>query len=520
MLEELRVNSFGGISGELFFSPNLNVIIGETGTGKSLLISSIKFLMGEKFPFVTEETFVEAVLKVDGEELFVRRDFKGGRSRYFLNGMRVPQRKIYEVLSPLFFVQSQREGINLLKPSYQLKILDRFSKTEGLLEEFRGVLKDYSSKLSELAELKEQERLRDREIDILKFQINEIEEVNLQIGEEEELLELREKLSKIEEIRKVRETSLFLLYEGEVSVLSLLSDVIREFDSLNMYGEISEKLSSVYYEVESIVSEIERKMNPPETELSLEEIEERLYRIEKLKKKYGSSYEEIYDFLNKSKEKLKRLENVSYEIENLERELEEIKEKLYQIGKKISIKRKEGSSLLKRYLEREFSELGLNSARFEIEFQDLKEPSPVGLETVRFLFSGNPSLPLSPISESISGGELSRFLLSILSIFSLPSSTMVFDEIDSGMSGKILKKVARKLKLISRNQQVIAVTHSPQVVAPADRVFKLERTENGKVEVNVLENSSLVEEISKMISGDVTEGSIRAVKDLLNSWEE
>ncbi|RUM89004.1 MAG: chromosome segregation protein SMC, partial [Thermovibrio sp.] len=196
MLEELRIGSFGGISGELFFSPGLNVIVGETGTGKSLLISSLKFLMGERFSFVTDDTFVEAVFKTDGDELFVRRDLKGGRSRYFLNGVRVPQRKLFEVLSPLFILQSQREGISLLKPSVQLKLLDRFSGTEELLEEYRELLNRYREKLSELEELKKQEMLREREIDILRFQIEEIEEANLKPGEEEELLELKERVSK------------------------------------------------------------------------------------------------------------------------------------------------------------------------------------------------------------------------------------------------------------------------------------------------------------------------------------
>ena len=519
MLEELRIGSFGGISGELFLSSGLNVIVGETGTGKSLLISSLKFLMGERFSFVTDDTFVEAVFKTDGDELFVRRDLKGGRSRYFLNGVRVPQRKLFEVLSPLFILQSQREGISLLKPSVQLKLLDRFSGTEELLEEYRELLNRYREKLSELEELKKQEMLREREIDVLRFQIEEIEEANLRPGEEEELLELKERVSKAEEIGRLRERSLHLLYEGEFSILSLLSELIKEFETLDLYPEISEKLSSLYYDLESLVSQIERDLVPPEAEISLEEIEERLYRIERLKRKYGSSYEEIVSFLENAKERLSRLENLSFEIEKIEKEVESLREELLKKGREIGKKRRRGSLALKEFLRKEFSELGLSSARFEVEFEELEEPSPFGLERVRFLFSGSPNLPLSPISESISGGELSRFLLSVLTVFSLPSVTMVFDEIDSGMSGRILKKVAKKLRRISRKQQVIAVTHSPQLVAAADRVFRLERV-GDSVRIKKLEGDNLLKEIARMVSGDITEGSLKAAFDLLSVWRE
>jgi len=176
-----------------------------------------------------------------------------------------------------------------------------------------------------------------------------------------------------------------------------------------------------------------------------------------------------------------------------------------------------------KYLKGEwnFKPLDVDACKiqFEVEFEELEEPSPFGLERVRFLFSGSPNLPLSPISESISGGELSRFLLSVLTVFSLPSVTMVFDEIDSGMSGRILKKVAQKLRKISRKQQVIAVTHSPQLVAAADRVFRLERVEDS-VRIKELEGDNLIKEIARMVSGDITEGSLKAAFDLLSVWRE
>ena len=520
MIEEIRIGNFGGISGELLLSPNLNVIVGESGTGKTLLLNSIKFLMGEKFPFVTNGTFVELTLKVNGQETFVRREIREGRSRFFINGMRVPQKNVRELLSNHVIFQSQREELELLKPSFQVKILDKFSKSEELLQAFREKLKEYKEKIRELEALREQESLREREIDVLKFQIEEIENVNLQPNEEEELLELKDKLQKLEEIKRVREKSLHLLYEDEKSAFSLISEVIGEFENLGLYPEITDRLSSIYYEIESVVSEIERKLEAPETELSLEEIEERLFQIEKLKRKYGKNYSEIQDFLKKAKERLEKLENLSFEITSTEKELKKIEKQLKKIGEELSLKRRKGAEELKNYLKKAFKELGLETARFEVRFEKLSEPSAIGPEKVTFLFSGNPHLPLSPLSSSISGGELSRFLLSVLAVVSIPQSTMVFDEIDVGMSGVILKKVAEKLKRISESQQVIAVTHSPQVAAAADRIFKLEKGEGGNVKIKTLKGNEILKELSLMLSGEVTQKGIETAEELLRNWRE
>ncbi len=520
MLEELCLYNFGAISGELLLSEGFNVIIGETGTGKSLLLSSINFLTGHRLPFVSDGTFVEAVFRLNGDEICVRREICGGRSRYFLNGMRVPQEKVKKVVSPLFVFQSQRQGITLLKPSVQLQLLDTFSESRELLSEYRKVYSRYTESLAELERLREEERLRDREIDVLKFQIEEIERVNLQPGEEDELRQLKEKVERADQIRELRSKSLCLLYECEGSILDRLAEVIREFEKSSLYPEILDRLNTVYFEIESIVSEIEREVEPPETELSLEEIEGRLYQIERLKKKYGSNYDEINAFLRNAKEKLERLENITFELEQAEKRVKELEWELYRLGRELSERRRKGAEKLKEYLKNSFSELGLESARFEVSFEELGKPSPSGLERISFLFSGNPKLPLSSLSDSISGGELSRFLLSVLSFISFPDITMVFDEIDAGMSGKILRKVAGKLKAISGNQQVLAVSHSPQVVAAADRVFKLERNSKGDVNVRVLEKDELVKELSVMLSGEVTESGVKTAQDLLKSWEE
>jgi DNA repair protein RecN (Recombination protein N) len=520
MIEELRLNDFGAITGELLFCPGLNLIVGETGTGKSLLLSSINFLKGEKSPLAREGTFVEAVFSVKGDELIVRREIKSSRSRFFLNGMRVSQPVVEEKVSPLIIFQSQRLSSKLLKPGYQLKLLDTFCKNEELLKSYQKSHREFKELLNHLEELKRELSARERELEVLKFQVREIEEVGLKEGEEEELLELKKMVENAQTLKELREKLLLLLYEGEPSAMGLVSEAAREVEESSLFQEIAQKLNDIYYELEGVVSLVESQVQPPETEMSLEEIEDRLYQIEKIKRKYGPSLKEVEDFLKKSRERIELLENGEIHLKEAEEKLREKEKELLNLGRELSRRRREGALKLEELLKKEFSELGLSEARIKFKFTSLPEPSPTGLEKVELLFSGNPKLPLSPLSSSISGGELSRLLLAIFST-TCSDETLVFDEIDSGMSGKILRKVAEKLKKIAKGQQVIAVSHSPQLVAAADKVFKLERGERGQVIVRELQKGQeLLEELSVMISGSVSEGGLKAALDLVKSWEE
>ncbi|TCK03903.1 DNA repair protein RecN [Phorcysia thermohydrogeniphila] len=520
MIEELRLYKFGLISAELSFSPGFNVIIGETGAGKSLLLSSIDFLKGAKSDVVSEGSFVEAVFSFEDEEVFVRREIKGGRSRYFLNGMRVPQKLVEEKVARFLIFQSQRQSIELLKPSYQIEVLDRVSGVSSLLESYKELYHAYREKQKELESLKADAAEKEREIDILKFQIEEIESANLREGEEEELLELKKVVSQAEKVKSLRELVRFNLYDGEGAALEKIGEVLSSLEELEMFSDLVKRLSNLYYELEAVYFELEKRLEVPDEDISLEAIEDRLYEIERIKRKYGGSLEKVKEFLERSKERLEVLENLDFELEKKEKELEELRRELQEISAKISAKRKAGAKELKAVLIDSFRELKMESARFEVLLEELPDFTPKGKDRVTFLFSGNPKLSLSPLSDSISGGELSRFLLSVLALFSFPEVTMVFDEIDAGMSGKVLTKVAGKLRDIAKSQQVIAVTHSPQVVAAADRVFKVEKSPSGSVTVRVLDEEEKKKEIAIMISGDVSEGSLRAADELIKKWEE
>ncbi|WP_457569028.1 DNA repair protein RecN [Desulfurobacterium sp.] len=515
MLSELSIKNFATIEeADLIFDPGLNVIVGETGAGKSLLLGAIGFLKGDKLKLpISDEAFVEAVFERDNDEIIVRREIINGRSRFFLDGRRVPQNLVKEQIAPLITIQSQHESITLLKPSRQLKIVDQFAKNEELLREYRTAYDVFQEAKKKLESLKESVAERERKIDILKFQINELESVEWGEEVEAELSRLAEILSKAEKIREVIALSRTELYEGEESAYSKVGRVLREIEELEL-SDLIEELSDIHYRIEGFVFELEKRLSIPETEESLEEIEDRLYEMRKLKEKYGPSWEDVEAFYKKAKRELEELENIDIEIETAEKNYLEAKARVENLAEKLTRSRKEAARKLEKRIKEHLDNLELKHAKFKIAFESAPL-SYTGKDKISFLFTGNPSLPLQPVGVSISGGELSRLLLSILAESGKASDVLVFDEIDAGMSGKVLSRVAEKLAKISRNVQIIAVSHSPVVVAMADSVFKVVKSPDGSISVSRLEGKQIEQEIARMIAGEVTEGSLQAARELM-----
>ncbi|WP_297445474.1 DNA repair protein RecN [Desulfurobacterium sp.] len=516
MLSELSIRNFATIKeAELIFDNGLNVIVGETGAGKSLLLGAVGFLRGDRVKLpISNGTVVEAVFERDGEEIIVRREIVNGRTRFFLNGRRVPQQLVKENIAPLITIQSQHESITLLKPSRQLKIVDQFAGNSDLLEEYRAAYTLFLKAKGRLEILKESMAEKKRKIDVLKFQINELESVEWGEEIENELSRLVDILSKAEKIKEVMALSRAELYEGEDSAHSKIGRVLREIEELDV-EDLIEELSDIHYRIEGFVFELEKRLSIPETESSLEEIEDRLYEMRKLKEKYGPSWGDVRVFYERAKAELEELENIDFKIESAEKSYLEAKEKVERLAEELSKSRRKAAGRLERRIKEHLKELELKNARFKIEFEAVPLSS-TGKDRVSFLFTGNPAMPLQPVDVSISGGELSRLLLSILAEGGKASDVLVFDEIDAGMSGKVLSRVAEKLLKISRNVQIIAVSHSPAVVAMADTVFKVEKSPKGEIAVFPLEKGDVEREIARMIAGEMTEGSLQAARELMD----
>ncbi len=517
MISEIGFSSIASIKpAKLNFSPYLNVIIGETGTGKTLFLSLFKLLKGEKPSFpIKENSFVEALFKEDNEETYIRREMMPHNSRYFLNGMRTTQKVVYETLSPLIAFQSQRLSVCLLKPSYQLKVLDSFSGDKNLILDYSKLFTRLKKLKAELDELKLKNTRRNDEIEFLKFQINEIESIKLKENEEERLLELRERIGKTESIKNFLGLSKSRLYDSDSSAFSQISRVISELEKLNVKTHILGRLSTIQDELESIVADIEGEFGNIEVGSSINDVESRLYEIDKLKGKYGGTYESIMDHLRNSRERLSELENLDEKVREKEIDVKNVEKMLLDISEKLTRTRRKHAKLLEERVLRNLRDMYLTNARFSIKFRKMKEFGPNGTETIEFLFSGNPKFPLSPLSKAISGGELSRFLISLFDVMVDTRSTMVFDEIDAGMSGKVLSSVAEKLRKVSRKNQIIAVTHSPQVAAMADKIFKVEKSPSNMITIRQLNENEVEGEIATMISGKRTNGSLQAAKELL-----
>ena len=519
MLEELSIKNFLGIEDvDITLSPGLNVIVGETGAGKSLLLGAIEFLRGKRFEVLSGNTVVEAVFSLEGEEIFVRREIKEGRSKFFLNGIRVPQTAVVEKLSFISY-QSQHSSLSVFKPLKQMEILDRFANNDSLIKRYSDVYSRYKDISSRLNSLKKDMAERERLVDILSFQIKEIESVNPKEGEEEELLRLIDIISKSERIKSFRELSISELY-GDGGALERIGKVILELEGLGVDNDLVEKLNDIYYRLEDVVKYIEEKFKPLNEDFSIDALEDRLFKIRKIKSKYGPTIEDVRNFLQSAKEKLELIENMDFEVEKLQKEFEEVKAELEKASRGLSKRRREFAPKLERKIKENLKDLELQNCIFKVVVHQMEKFSKHGKDRVEFLFTGNPSLEPKPIASSISGGELSRLLLAILSESGKDKSVMVFDEIDAGMSGRVLSKVAEKLKGISKNIQVIAVTHSPKVASLGDKVFKVKKGEGGKITVGEIYGEELEREIAIMISGEITKGSLKAASDLIRRKEE
>ncbi|WP_457568539.1 DNA repair protein RecN [Desulfurobacterium sp.] len=523
MLLELSVRNFATIrSADINFKEGLNVIVGETGAGKSLLLGAIGFLKGDRVKVpVVDGTAVEAVFETDEGEVIVRREIVNGRTRFFLDGRRVPKQLVEERISPLITIQSQHESISLLKPSRQLKIVDAFAGNQGLLEEYRKAYEAFRKSEERLALLRESAAERERRLDVLKFQKEELE--GLEWGEEieNELSRLADILSRAEKIKEIVRLSREELYEGEASAYSKVGRVLREIEDLGV-KDLIEELSDIHYRIEGFVFDLESRFSIPETEASVEEIENRLYELRRLKEKYGPSWDDVRAFYERIKKELEELENIDFEIEEAEKSYVLAKEKVESLAEKLSISRRKAAGRLERRIKEHLKELELKSARFKIDFS-VSPLSISGKDRVVFMFTGNPAMPLQPLDVSISGGELSRLLLALLAEGGKTSELLVFDEIDAGMSGRTLTKVAEKLLEISRNVQIVAVSHSPAVLAMADAAFKVVKSAEGEISVVSLEREEMEKEVARMIAGELTEGSLKAAAELMQrkkSWTE
>ena len=536
---------------EIAFSEGLNVLSGETGAGKSVILDSIDFVLGAKADkgmirsgqsecsvraeFSCDPELLRPVLEeLDLEEsdtlLIVRRLNADGRSSLRVNGCPMTAAMLRKLTSRLVDVHGQSEHFFLLKEANQLRLLDQIAGTKEAREKVGELLKERRALQEKFSSLGGDEGERERRADILRFQIEELENAALKEGEEEELLALRTKYQNAEKIlgglKTVRDA---LLSDGGAA--DAVNTAHRGLLSIVRYGDydaLSERLENALAELEDIGETAESLAEELDIdEREAERVENRLDEIRSLKKKYGGSVEEALSFLARAREELSLLENSAEECEKLRVRLENNSGLLYAACRKLTELRKAGAEGFTERVVGELRTLNIPSARFEIAFEpyseeDLPRVNSDGLDRVCFLFSANAGEPPKELGKIISGGEMSRFMLAVKAQLSSLGSigTYIFDEIDAGIGGKTARVVAEKFSAIARSTQIIAVSHLAQIAAFADREFLIEKQEaEGRTfsRIRLLGEEERREELVRLLGGDRSESALRHADELLES---
>ena len=545
MLRELRLNNLAIIKNlNLEFNEGLIAMTGETGAGKSIILDGISLLIGERnqtemIRTGEESLFAEGVFDLSEEqvqrlkrigfdiednELIISRYFdRNSKSKVTVNGIRMTVSKLKELMSHILDLVGQHEHQFLLNKNYHLGLLDKFLNKDGtdIVKKIRENvinLKNLNKKIEEIE--MEKSKITEKK-DIFEFQLDEINNLDLKENEDEYKI-----LFNSGKIGEKLEESLQRLKEGEYSVLSSLGKIKKNFEQLSgiseVYNEVKDKIESIMYEVEDVTYSVEAFSQETKTDdKRLEKVVQRIDEINKLKLKYGSTIEEILSFRDEIEKKLALINFENGELEQLKKEKKEKKEEYFRDCQKLSKMRRSIAEKLESTIDNQLKDLNMGNARFKVEFSERAVISPRGTDDAEFMMTTNPGENFKPLSKIASGGEISRIMLALKSVFSTVDniSVLIFDEIDTGISGETVRKVAEKLKELSKTVQVICVTHSPQIAAKGNQQFFIKKEiENNLTETKVreLNTEERIREIARIISGDnITEASINHAKEIM-----
>lgn len=523
---------------ELF--PSFNVLTGETGAGKSIIIDAVNFVLGERtsrdlIRNGAARAKVEAVfnlnegdaafaaldalgIEYDGNELILSRELSAaGRNACRVNGTLVPVASLKSVSDTLVDIHGQHEHQALLDAENHISYLDAYCHAESLpiIEKIDAIVSRRNELMLKRNSGFASEREREREMDMLRYQIEEIASANLEAGEEERLNAEKTVLLNAERIRTALETAHMALSGAEegsaLSAIDTARRSMRDIAALNKdYEALGDKIEELYYAAEDISFVLRDTSENVESDMQrLEEIEQRLKLISDLKRKYGRTVEDVIDFGKDAGTKLNELENAEALAAELDAKLDKLKAEYNVAADELSKVRRAAGDRLKRDVLNELKDLGMAKAMFDVALSDASggEPRKGGRETAEFMLSANPGEPLKPLEKVASGGELSRIMLCFKSIFAdndrVP--TLIFDEIDTGISGRTAAVVGEKMLGIAKKHQVICVTHLAQIAALADAHLMVRKYDDGKntfVETRQLNEEEKVQRIAQMMDGE------------------
>jgi DNA repair protein RecN (Recombination protein N) len=564
MLTLLQINNVALIDElRLEFAAGLNLLTGETGSGKSIIVDSLGALTGERvsadlikegttsarieglFTLQPNETllqiFSEAGIEIelaDFEDLIVRRELSAtGKNRIFVNNQLVTQNFLKRIGGFLVDIHGQGEQQTLFDPRRHLEMLDDYAGLGELRREIAAKHRAWQQILKELESLRSDETQKLQLVDILQFQIDELKKANLQSAEDEELVTERRRLMNVEKLSALSDEAYALLYENSESAISTVAVVAKNIDELGTYdaqfSDYNEQLSSAQAVLEDLAISLRSFRSGLEfSPERLSEIESRLSELQRLKRKYGGSIESALAHLTESEERLSRIESAELREAELLKKANAAREDYLKTAGDAHEKRVGAAQKYSKAVESALKDVALERARFEVRVnapENLRDENAnrlltaKGFDSVEFYFSANVGESLKPIARVASGGEASRLMLVLKTTGKLTEQpkTAVFDEIDVGISGRVSEAVGRKLKQLAQHHQVLCVTHQPQVAALADSHFVVEKEMSGTrttVQVVRLDKQSRVEELARMLTGaTVTDSARRHAKELLKA---
>ena len=553
MLSVLHIENIAVIEqAEILFEGGFNVLTGETGAGKSIVIDAISAILGERTyrdvirtganrAFVSAiftnipqyDWFSENQVEFDPQELQVQREiYADGRNVCRVNGRPVSVASLKKLGGRLINIHGQHDSQQLFDEENHLTYLDAFARDEQELEAYQQAFSAMQSVQREIQKLSMDESEKLRLVETLTFQIEEIRAANLVSGEEEQLKERRKVLQNAEKLSDALRMADEALYGGDSSdgAAGLLSNAEHALSRVSTISAdmqtLHQKISDLMYSVQDAADELRAMRDDLSySEGELEEIEERLDAIHKLKRKYGASVEDVLAYLADSEQRLDEIEFASDRIETLKKREAELQKETIRQGEILRKKRLSAAQAMESRICDELRQLDMPKIRFVCEFTP-QQPMQTGLDSVRFLMSANVGENLKPLSKVASGGELARIMLAMKQVLAQQDGvpTLIFDEVDAGVSGRAAQKVAYKLWTVSKGRQVLCVTHLPQIAAMADAEYTVEkRVENERTYTSVLhlDESGRKQELARLIGGSmITETTLAGAAELLRLAEE
>lgn len=561
MLTELNVNQFAIIEKlNIQFKQGLNIISGETGAGKSVLLRSLALLMGAKAssefirsgsPQAQIEGRFDLMLRPDilsrleildipmvDHELIVRRIIgPGDKNKVYLNGCLSTVSVLRDIVAPLIEVAGknaplieltgQHENKNLLSKSYHLDLLDQYAKAWPLRHQYEAIWTEFSKNEEIIQDLEMKSQMGAQRLDFLIFQRDEIKQCPLKPGEDTELESKVKKLKNKQKLSQYLNSTLTAIDDDADSIILRLQKILQkglEFSSLD--AQLGEKLKSLDQAL-NLIQDCHYELNKSLEELNnddedAEVLESKLSQWRKLQKKYGTSIEDIHHSFIKIETEIAEIQNAETLIHSLKKKQTELMNQILAEGRKLHALRLSATKGLIKKVNDHLQDLNMKGVTFDIQIDSLQTPHLSGMTDVEFLSQTSPQDPPRPLAKVASGGELSRILLSLKCVLGASTfpRTYLFDEVDTGVSGVTADKVARKLHQISSGQQVICVTHLPQVAAMGDHHFSIQKSPTGKsvhMEIGLLEGNERIREIARLISGEkISSTSLAHAKELLS----